>query len=84
MHLHATKQRLLRLHVLTAWGQKANAMVQVSRVLEATQHHTQALRDAADQISFLHVDLQNLQVRRLAGTWPARCSAAISAGAIKP
>ena len=33
-HLHATRQRLLRLHVVTAWSSKANAMANVARVLD--------------------------------------------------
>ena len=60
-HLHATRQRLLRLHVVTAWSSKANAMANVARVLDVCGRHTDALRDAADQLAYLHAELGGLQ-----------------------
>jgi len=67
-HLHTTKQRLLRLHVVTEWGlEKANAISQVSKVLEVSQQHTDALRDAADQMAYLHGELSTLQVQESPG-----------------
>ena len=65
-HLHATRQRLLRLHVVTVWGQKASAMASLSRVLEVSQQHSQALQEAADHLAHLHCELQPLLVRRTA------------------
>ncbi len=63
-HLHATRQRLLRLHVVAAWSSKANAMANVSRVQDVCVRHGDALRDAADQLAYLHGELGGLQARR--------------------
>ena len=65
-HLHATRQRLLRVHVVAAWSSKANAMANVSRVQDVCVRHADALRDAADQLAYLHGELGSLQVRHSA------------------
>lgn len=57
-YLHATRQRLLRLLVLVQWAHKARAVSEISRVLAATTMHTTALRDAADNLAYLHAELE--------------------------
>jgi hypothetical protein len=80
-HLHATRQRLLRLHVVTAWSSKANAMANVARVLDVCGRHTDALRDAADQLAYLHAELGSLQARIGAMPWLVPCASSAVASA---
>ncbi len=57
-YLHATRQRLLRLLVLVQWAHKARAVSEVSRVLGTAANHANALRDAADNLAYLHSELE--------------------------
>jgi Mediator complex subunit MED14 len=61
-YLHATRQRLLRLHVLAQWGNMAPAAAAVSRVLDAAARQGTAARDAADQLAMSHAHITAVQV----------------------
>ncbi|KAK9826373.1 hypothetical protein WJX81_004551 [Elliptochloris bilobata] len=60
-HLHSTKQRLLRLLVVAQWANKARAVVECGRVLDVAARHAGACREAADQLAFLHGELEALR-----------------------
>ena len=61
-HLHATRQRLLRLHVLAQWGNMVPAADAVSRALDAAARQSDAARDAADQLALTHAQITAVQV----------------------
>lgn len=67
-YLHATRQRLLRLHVLAQWGNMAPAAAAVSRVLDAASRQAAAARDAADQLAMAHAHITAVQVGRAASS----------------
>ncbi|KAL3156281.1 hypothetical protein ABBQ32_012554 [Trebouxia sp. C0010 RCD-2024] len=58
LHLHGTRQRLLRLHVLIEWSNKAAATKEVGKVLAKARNHADSIRQAADQLFFLNQELQ--------------------------
>jgi hypothetical protein len=57
VHLHATRQRLVRLHILLQWCHKARAMAECKRVVEVCTFHLAALKDTANQLSGLTKEL---------------------------
>lgn len=56
-HLHATRQRLQRLHILLQWCHKAPAVAESRRVLEAAAQHRLAIKDASAQLAYLKQEL---------------------------
>ncbi len=62
-HLHRTRQRLLRLHVLAQWGNMAPAAGALSRALDAAARQSDAARDAADQLALAHAHITAVQAR---------------------
>ncbi|KAK9792764.1 hypothetical protein WJX73_010263 [Symbiochloris irregularis] len=59
LHLHKTRQRLLRLHVLVSWYHRAKVLREAGRVLDITHGHAEAMRMAADHLAFLHNELED-------------------------
>lgn len=53
MHLHATRQRLVKLHILLQWCHKAPAMAECKRIIEVCASHIAALKDTASQLGSL-------------------------------
>lgn len=56
-HLHATRQRLQRLHILVQWCHKAPAVAECKRVLEVAAQHALAIKDTAGQLTYLKGEL---------------------------
>ncbi|KAK9805588.1 hypothetical protein WJX72_006563 [[Myrmecia] bisecta] len=59
LHLHGTRQRLLRLLVVSQWANKAKAVVECGKVLDVTARHAHTLSEAADKLVELHEELEN-------------------------
>jgi hypothetical protein len=55
------RQRLQRLDVVVQWSHKARAVAECQRVLEVADSHATAFRDTADQLAYLHGELEALK-----------------------
>jgi len=51
------RQRLLRLLIVSQWSNKARAIAEVGRVLDASARSARAAVDAADRLAYLHSEL---------------------------
>ncbi|BDA50233.1 probable mediator of RNA polymerase II transcription subunit 14 at N-terminal half [Coccomyxa sp. Obi] len=62
LFLHNTKQRLLRLLIVVKWANKARVVAEVGRILDVAARQANACRDAADQLAYLHGELEDGRV----------------------
>ncbi|CAL8465259.1 g4794 [Coccomyxa elongata] len=62
LFLHNTKQRLLRLLIIVKWANKARVVAEVGRILDVAARQANACRDAADQLAYLHGELEDSRV----------------------
>ncbi|KAK9903582.1 hypothetical protein WJX75_009266 [Coccomyxa subellipsoidea] len=62
LFLHNTKQRLLRLLIVVKWANKARVVAEVGRILDVAARQANACRDAADQLAYLHGELEDTRV----------------------